>query len=561
MANNDLNVVTVSDLDESQFDVTNADKSNKIKLKNTGGNVDFSNLPTVGWKKGTKVLAVQDGNNVFMQASEDIFTDVVLSLTTAKNSVQVVTGNNEVVNLVAQVTNAGVNPAGNIRLVLSKPQLGTYSLGSPQLESQGATNFVQVSKTEYTVESLASGGVAKVTIPVTYSKQGSFTFGGQVTSTIDTNTSNNSKTVTISVTERVTETGGSYVPTQDCPLFTIRDEEYGVNLRTTSIWDKDSDQDTNGAYKQWSESLFRSINIYGDKKPLANRRFKLSNVEQIVLVSSSDYSNSDRSSSYKNSYRTYNRSSDSGGYSEINNYGSSIGFGSASFSVIENLGVMRDVTVFQQDNLPTGIYGQHFITRGFTFDKEHQTLEFDNSFTFNFKSSVNYTNVGSLVMYVKPKGSNCKWQVCVIKFTADFTLNNSGNNITHNSSLGDNVSFKYTGKQIKRNSETPFAFTYIDDVANWVGREKPADLDFIQVGSLEDYENERGNGSVVITIKHGTSGTFTLTATDNRLANVITHGEINTSYNAGNKTLTVTLNNPQPQNSVKIGAVEFKVVD
>lgn len=165
------------------------------------------------------------------------------------------------------------------------------------------------------------------------------------------------------------------------------------------------------------------------------------------------------------------------------------------------------------------------------------------------------------MIYVKPKGNNCKWQVCVIKFTAPYTLANAGSYITHNSSLGDKVTFKYDGKSLKRNSERPYIETYIDDVANWVGVTKPTDLDFVKGDSLQAYDQIKGNSKVVITIKKGTRGTFTLTATDERLSSVITKGEITTNYNAGNKTLTVTLNNPQPQNSIKFEHVEFKVID
>lgn len=187
-------------------------------------------------------------------------------------------------------------------------------------------------------------------------------------------------------------------------------------------------------------------------------------------------------------------------------------------------------------------------------------MEFNSSFTYNFKSAVNATNVGTLVMYVKPAGQNCKWQCCVIKFSTDFLEEHpTANVITHSSTLGTNVTFDY--------KQTDVSSWYIDpDIdkkANWVGGELPADLKAFKGTTVAQGINRtiNANDSVVVTIKSGTNGTFTLTATDDRLAKVQTRGNIQTSYNAGNKTLTVTLANPQPQNSIEFDKVEFKVID
>lgn len=520
-------------------------------------------LPEVGWKKGTSVLAKQDGRCVRLKTTGDIFTDVVLRLNTEKTSTSIVTGSNETINLVAQVQNVGTNPATAVRLVLTRPQLGTYTMGTPVIHSLGATGFVKVSDTEYTIATLESGGVATVTIPVTYSRTGTFTFGGQVTSTIDTNTTNNNKTVTVSVTERVTETGGNYIPTQKCPLFKITDLQYNTRLRTFG---------EDGIGNVFEIVKNGQINIYADKRGLAGRRFRLENVEQIVCVSSSgdyplSYESGERSSSKRGSYDTNTgdvRYSHSEGMTfgccsdELaSGYGSS---GSSSFDFSEDIAIHSDFYI----SFKSGVYskhGQHVIpTTAYTYNKQTGELVFNNSFTYDFKSAVTATNVGALVMYVKPKGENCKWQCCVIKFSADFQEEHPTNAIiTHSSSLGDNVTFNYRNI----NASDWYKEPNIDKNALWVGGTLPEGLTSfrgvsVSVGIRKVIST---NESVVVNIKKGTNGTFTLTATDNRLANIQTRGNINTSYNAGNKTLTVTLNNPQPQNSITFEKVEFKVID
>lgn len=525
------------------------------KLKSLGsGGLDcaaIDQLPEVSWKKDTVVLGKQDGRCVRLKATGDIFTDVVLNLTTAKTSTVVVTGTTETINLVAQVQNAGTNPATAIRLVLTKPALGTYTMGTPVMQLQGATGFAKVSDTEYTIETLASGGVATVTIPVTYSKQGTFTFGGQVTSTIDTNTTNNSKTVTISVTAQATATGGNYVPTQDCPLFTITDLQYNKQLFTFG-------EDTSRNIQDLIRSGTNKINIYADKRGLAGRRFRLTNAEQIVCISSSNniYGSSSSDSSYSSSSSSYSGSSSSIDFGSSSSSSDS----SSSFDLTENVAIHRD---FHLD-FTTGLYskfGQRIIpTSAYTYSKQTGDLVFDNSFTYNFKSAVNATNVGALVMYVKPAGQNCKWQCCVLKFSADFPEEHPmARVITHSSTLGSNVSFSYSSVDTASWYKEPD----IDKNALWVGGTLPAGLKSFKNMSVSEGISRtiNSNDSVVVTIKKGTNGTFTLTATDDRLATVQTRGNIVTSYNAGTKTLTVTLANPQPQNSIKFDKVEFKVID
>lgn len=207
------------------------------------------------------------------------------------------------------------------------------------------------------------------------------------------------------------------------------------------------------------------------------------------------------------------------------------------------------------------IHGQHIIpTSAYTYNKQTGELVFNRSFTYDLKSAVNATNVGALVMYVKPAGQNCKWQCCVIKFSADFQEEHPGYRvITHTSALDSNVTFTYHNED----TSSWYIEPDIDKNANWVGGTLPADLHAFKGSSLSTgiRKAKNTNVSVVVAIKSGTNGTFTLTATDGRLSTIQTRGNILTSYNAGTKTLTVTLANPQPQNSIKFTNVEFKVID
>lgn len=531
----------------------------KLKSLASGG-LDFTaidRLPEVGWKKDTVVLAKQDGQYVRLKSAGDIFTDVVLELGTSKyeTSITVIRGSERTLLLHARIQNAGTNPATDIRVILTKPLLGNYTFQEPQLSSHGATNFVKVSETEYTIESLVSGGTALIRIPVTFTGGGTYTFGGQVTSTIDSNPRNNTKSLSISVVEQATETGGNYVPTQDCPLFTITDLEYNKQLITFS-------EDTSNSLYLGFKTGTLKYNIYGDKRSLANRRFRLTNAEQIVCVSSSAdnhsgtiNSTSYKSSSYEGMYSYYSSSE-----GNIISYSTAPSYSSSSIDFTTNLAVHRDFNLNFSPSLYSGSNQLILPTSAYTFNKQTGELVFNSSFTYNFKSVATTSNVGALVIYVKPKGTNCKWQCCVIKFTANFTEKHPSNEmITHSSTLGDNVTFEYANVD----SSSWYIVPIFDRYANWVNEDLPEGLTAFKSKSVSDgikYHADT-HDSVVVNIKKGISGTFTLTARDDRLAKIQTQGNIQTSYNSGSKTLTVTLNNPQPQNSMRTGKVEFRVID
>lgn len=66
MTDNSVNVVTKDDFEPTQFDTTNVDGKNKIKIKGGAGTIDFSTLQRVDWDTDTVPLAVRDGKLVLM---------------------------------------------------------------------------------------------------------------------------------------------------------------------------------------------------------------------------------------------------------------------------------------------------------------------------------------------------------------------------------------------------------------------------------------------------------------------------------------------------------------
>lgn len=111
-------------------------------------------LPIKPWKKDTVVLAKQDGQCIRLKPNGDIFTDVVVDLAANKQNVEIPKNQSETVNIIATVTNAGVNPTGEVLVTLTKPQLGTYRLGTPTTNNIGETKTGELT---WKVPSMASG--------------------------------------------------------------------------------------------------------------------------------------------------------------------------------------------------------------------------------------------------------------------------------------------------------------------------------------------------------------------------------------------------------------------
>lgn len=244
------------------------------------------------WKKDTTVLAKQDGQCIRLKPNGDIFTDVVVDLASSKQNLEIAKGQSETVNLIATVTNAGVNPTGEVFITLTKPQLGTYRLGTPTTNNIGETKTGELT---WKIPAMASGKALVITLPVTLSAVGSFSFGLQATSTIDTDVTNNSKTFTFAVTAKNDGTNTNYVPTgEDCPLIVATDLTHNQRLNVY----------TTGTGEDFHKNFGKYINVFADGRGFAGKQIKLEGVSTAVVTSQHyDRSNAnDYLASYNSSY-------------------------------------------------------------------------------------------------------------------------------------------------------------------------------------------------------------------------------------------------------------------
>lgn len=477
-------------------------------------------LPKAAWKPNTSILVNQDGECKRLVPNENIFTDVVVDLAASKQNVEIPKNQSETVNIVATVTNAGANPTGEVLVTLTKPQLGTYQLGTPTTNNIGETKTGELS---WRIPAMASGKSLVITLPVTFSKVGSFSFGLQATSTIDTNTQNNNKTMTFTVTERIVNDGTNtnYVPTgTDCPLIIATDLTHNkrLNVYTTGTGE---DFNTFGKY----------INVFADGRGFAGKQIKVEGASTVVVSSTNSYYGNYADNS-NNAYRDGFYSSDR---SSISNSSGTKSESGSSYSPSQRL-VIASARFWHGKQWSDKSNGSPLFLKDMgTFNPQTQIFTFHSNLKLPTRNTGFYEAPYHCVIWCRPAGKDCKWQgipiVLGIKETVDFPQ-------------------RYVFTKVKGNVQDEFSNSLppnlvVDPVfikaANFVGGEKPNDLMATTRGLISS-DNEVA-AQHTVTVTSGQEAQFTIRANsrENNLPQYISTGKTRTSYDDSTKTLTVTV--------------------
>lgn len=177
-----------------------------------------ASLPLAQWKQGTSLLASQDGECKRLVPVQNLFQEVGVSM--AANKLSGLVGDSY--NVVVTVTNSAEAENALTDLVITKPQLGNYTLENFNSSASAGAVIEKVSDLVYKIKNLKSGGTAKVTFTVTANAAGSLQFGASINpnTTLDLQDNNNQATVTLSVQ---TPVDINYTPTVACPALEFVD--------------------------------------------------------------------------------------------------------------------------------------------------------------------------------------------------------------------------------------------------------------------------------------------------------------------------------------------------
>lgn len=513
-----------------------------------GGGLDcaaIDELPIKPWKKDTVVLAKQDGECVRLKPNADIFTDLVVNLAASKQSFEIGKGQSETVNLVATVTNAGTNPAKEVFVTLTKPQLGTYQVGTPTTNNIGEEKTGELT---WKVPTMAPGKALVITLPVTLSTVGSYSFGLQATSTIDTDTTNNTKSFTFAVTAKNEGDNTNYAPEgTECPLIIATDLTHNqrLNVFTTG---------TGENFKEFGKYL----NVFADGKGFAGKQIKLEGASTVVVTSkfygsSGYFTGFHHYSLYTASAR--NETDEANTRSSIATSGNEnyVKYGSA-YSISQGFAVATAGFVIGSNWGKKNIDSPTWLSNLGEFDPQTQIFTFKNDLKLPNRTTSFEEAPYHCVIWCRPAGANCRWQgipiVLGINDRIEFPKRYEFVKVTGN--VTDEASTSLP-KKIAGNPTTV-------NMANFVGGKKPDDLITTLGDGLLSSNSEVGVDHTV-TVVSGQEAVFKFTSVSNvnNLPKYISTGKTSTSYDAASKTLTVTVAaNATPTDSVYFD--ELKII-
>lgn len=334
-------------------------------------------LPQVGWKKGTVVLAKQDGRCVRLAALDSIFQEIGVGINADKTN----TFTGEDYNVVVTVTNTGEgkNDLTNLNIV-GPANVEDYEIKNVTFSQTEAATVEKVNDLTYNIKGLKRGGVVNVRFTVTPKKQGNFQFTASVNpnTSFDKDLGNNNATLILSAISKTTA-----VTNENCPPITLT--ELSTN---TVLSQQPNDNSTIGKTANVAVSsvdrgeLQYGANIFKDLRTLKGLRLKFDNDVTVLTAGAVLDDLPPREQ----------------------------GVGVGSVSTYEPLRVRLQSTATT------------FVTRldpdtQFTFDSDpwlgkilSLPLDSDNVLTVT-------EDVKSLVIAARPRGKNCFWQTWYLAAT------------------------------------------------------------------------------------------------------------------------------------------------
>lgn len=181
-------------------------------------------LPERPWKKGTVLLAKQDGECVRLVALDSIFQEVGVGITADKTN-GLVSDNYKVVVTVSN-TGEGKNELTNLNIV-GPANTEDYEIKDVSFTKSEADEVEQVDNLTYNIRGLKKGGTVKVKYTVVPKVKGTYQFTAAVNpnSALDEDLGNNNATIIL-----CSDTASKAVTGENCPAIEIREKESGALL-------------------------------------------------------------------------------------------------------------------------------------------------------------------------------------------------------------------------------------------------------------------------------------------------------------------------------------------
>ena len=310
-------------------------------------------LPEKPWKKGTVLLAKQDGECVRLAAFDSIFQEVGVGITADKTN----SFTNEEYKVVVTVSNTseGKNELTNLNIV-GPANTEDYEIKDVTFTKSEADEVEQVDNLTYNIRGLKKGGTVKVKYTVVPKVLGNYQFTAAVNpnSALDKDLGNNNATLILNAR---TKEDPTYVPSVDCPLITATELDSNVVLQQLKPFEQNINNTTRLVYSTHS---YYSCNIFSRRGNLKGLRIRLDGASTVV------------------------------GYSEVNHQ--------SSHAYLVN-GNTTTPTHTVNGDYDAYIHGDHNAVKNGT-----------SGYTFKDGVLEITADIDSFAFSCRPSGVNCRWQ-------------------------------------------------------------------------------------------------------------------------------------------------------
>ena len=369
-------------------------------------------LPERPWKKGTTLLAKQDGQCVRLSSFDTFFQEIGVGITASRTNG--FTG--EEYRVVVTVTNTGEGTNELTNLNISKPEgLGVaYDIKDLETSKVQVDEIERVDDFTYNIKNTKKGGTAIIRFTVVPKALGNYQFTAMVNpnSALDKDLGNNTSTIVLNAQ---TKTDANLEVSQECPIVELTDVATGTVLsQAHTKVDEVAGKKINRQIAQgWGNSAPKGMVVFTDRTS-NGLQLKLSSPSTIIAYGVPARFNGQTmfvKSGYVNSYVDYNIESNKPGY------GTSL---------------EKDAVFSPSAKIPAV---------DLSIDETSQNITINGDY-------------GSIFLIVKPRGKNCALQGWVLSFAKS--------NTPKSADLTDIVG----GKVTKESRVVAGSSRYVDEIKN-----------------------------------------------------------------------------------------------
>lgn len=269
MSDQKIKVITPSNLGKG---IEYNPETKKWEVKAGFDCASIDQLPSKPWKRGTTLLAKQDGECVRLAALDSIFQEIGVGIAADRTSAF----SGETYHLTVTVTNTGESKNELTNLTVQKPLLGDYEILDVRTSKDGVDEVEALDQLNYNLKGLAKGGTFILRFSVKANAVGTFQFSASVdpNSALDQNAKNNTDTIILKANSKIDTT---YAPSVDCPRVTATELDSDTQLIALT-----ARQRFGGGF-DFTSKFTDGVNVFGNRTNLKGLRIRLDGVSTVIV--------------------------------------------------------------------------------------------------------------------------------------------------------------------------------------------------------------------------------------------------------------------------------------